>query len=260
MAKNLRVHISPVGFEFKRVTEPLVRMNADKVYLISFGKEDRASSYLRQIREELYSNYRHIVVEENFINLWDLYECIERFRTIMLDEEGNHVYVNVSTGTKITAIAGMLACMLWHGQPYYAKVSYPIDAQTKHETTEFVEEADVLPVYDIRKPKSEYLLVLDLLLRNGGKMHKSQMIHELENRGIIISEAKSAEEFSLAAKHGQLKGILNPMEKDWNYIKTISSGRRSEVYITDQGKSAVQIFGLQAELGKTLTGNPRLAH
>ena len=114
METNLRIHISPVGFEFKRVTEPLIRMKADKVYLVSYQEKDSGEQYLQLIKKELSENYKHIRIEEIFIDIWDLYQCIEKFRKIILLEGNNHVYINVSTGTKITAIAGMFSCMLWN--------------------------------------------------------------------------------------------------------------------------------------------------
>src|SRR5579871_3649264 len=86
MNHNLRVHISPVGFEFRRVTEPLIRMHADKAYLITFSEDDRASNYLKKIENELRVRYSHISLEKKFVDIWDLYECIEQFRSILLAE------------------------------------------------------------------------------------------------------------------------------------------------------------------------------
>jgi len=220
-------------------------MNADKAYLISFSKDDRASNYVKQIENELRTRYSHISLEKKFVDIWDLYECIEEFRSILDAEIGNHVYVNVSTGTKITAIAGMLSCMIWHAQPYYARVSYANSRPTVEETTEFVEEPDLLPTYDIYKPKSEFLMVLDMLSKSRGSMRKATIIKQLEELGLIALRDRTGGriELSQAAKHSQLRAILQPMEKDWSYITIKSNGRRSEVSLTEQGRSALRIFG-----------------
>src|SRR5579864_6987817 len=146
MSGNLRIHIVPVGFEFLRVTEPLIRMQADKVYLVTYQEDDNATKFFAKIKKELSQKYRHIKVEEVFIDIWDLYECIQKFREIILLEKGNHVYINVSTGTKITAIAGMLSCMLWDAVPYYAPVRYP-SSQEIEMPTEQVLDPESLPVY-----------------------------------------------------------------------------------------------------------------
>ncbi len=34
------------------------------------------------------------------------------------------------------------------------------------------------------------------------------------------------------------------MESDWNYIRVEASGRRSEVFLTEQGRNALKIFGV----------------
>lgn len=247
MPRNLRVHIAPIGFEFRRVTEPLVRMQADKVYLLTLSPQDRAKEFYVQIKGELSLNYKHIRIEEVFIDIWDFYACVEEFREIILKEqiEGNHVYVNVSTGTKITAIAGMLSCMMWGGYPYYARTSYVTTREIEVPPTELVEEADILPVYDIKKPRPDILYVLSLLKENGGRLKKLRLIEKLESIGTIRLKDETKREFTESAKHSQLRAILDPMEIEWNYIKVEARGRRSEVFITEQGETALRIFGTQ---------------
>ena len=124
MSSNLRIHVTPVGYEFRRVIDPLIDMQADKVYLITQAEDDHVANIFSKIKEELANKFNHIDVCEVFLDVWDLYACIEKFREIIFQEKGNHVYFNVSTGTKITAIAGMLSCMMWNAQPYYAPVLY----------------------------------------------------------------------------------------------------------------------------------------
>jgi len=233
----------PVGFEILRVTEPLIRMQADKVYLVTYEKDDNAAKFYSQIKKELYQKYKHIRVVEVFVYLWDLRECIEKFREIILAEEGNHVYINVSTGTKITSIAGMLSAMLWGAMPYYAPVHYTSPKSTDLPT-EQVSDSDFLPVYEIRKPNKEEMLVLSLLKTTGTKMRKSQLITKLEEAQIIRVKDENVRELTDTAKHSQLRAILDPMEKEWDFIKVESSGRRSEVSITEKGETALRFFGM----------------
>lgn len=249
MSANLRIHIAPVGFEFRRVTEPLIRLQADRVYLVTHSADDSARKFFVQVKKELAQNYRHIKIDEVFVDIWDLYDCIEKFREIILSEkkEGNHVYVNVSTGTKITAVAGMLSCMLWGAHPYYARVSYPSAKWTDIPPTEHVEDSDMLPVYGIKKPKPEFILVLSLLKANGGRMRKARLIEKLENTGIIRLKDENRSAFTEAAKHSQLRVILAPLETEWKCIRVEASGRRSEVIMTEQGETALKIFGVQSQ-------------
>ena len=106
-----------------------------------------------------------------------------------------------------------------------------------------MEDPEVLPVYDINKPKRESLQVLDILNKAGGRMRKAQLISELERAGVIRLKDESIVKFTKAAKHSQLRVILDPMELEWNYVKVESNGRRSEVSLTEQGITALRIFG-----------------
>jgi len=242
MAENLRIHISPVGFEFKRVTVPLIQMQADKVYLITYKKNDDATKFFSRIKSELRRDYKHIQVEEVFLDIWNLYECIAEFRSVISKEEGNHIYVNVSTGTKITAIAGMLSCMLWKAIPYYAPVSYT-DKKTQDLPSEQVQDPHRLHTYEIKKPKPEWMKILELLDSRNGTMRKSEIIKSLEGMQIIRQKDCEGRELKGPAKHNQLRTLLDPMESGWKYVEVKSSGSRSEVTITEQGKNALQIFG-----------------
>ena len=242
MASDLRIHIVPVGFEVRRVTEPLICMRADRVYLVTHTDNDTVAKFFSEIKNELTSKYIHIDVKETYIDVWDLYACIEEFRRIIFEEAGNHVYVNVSTGTKITAIAGMLSCMMWNARPYYVAVSYPRKAP-EDIPTEHILNTSVFPTYEISKPKPAFMQILYLLQSHGNSMRKSALISELEEIGKIRNRSDSGRELSAHAKHSQLRALLDPMQKDWNLISIKASGSRSEVSITEQGKTALRVFG-----------------
>jgi hypothetical protein len=221
-----------------------MKMLADKVYLVSLGGEDDAAvKFVSYMNRDLSQNYEHIKVVEVTVDVWDLYDCVGKYREIILKEKGNHLYINVSTGTKVTAIAGMLSCMLWRATPYYARVSYPQPKSVESPRTEHVLEPDLLPTYEIKKPKSEILLVLKMLKEHQGKLRKGGLIRELEVAGIIRVKDENIAELSESAKHSQLRAILDPMEREWGFITVEASGRRSEVSITEQGENALRIFG-----------------
>jgi CRISPR/Cas system-associated protein Csm6 len=63
------------------------------------------------------------------MNIWDLFDCLQTCKKIIREEEEQdgkniHIYINVSTGSKVSSIAGTLACMIWKGTPYYAHIDY----------------------------------------------------------------------------------------------------------------------------------------
>lgn len=247
MATNLRVHIVPIGFDFRRATDPLIRMRADRVYFLRYDQNDADKEFFASITKELHDRMRDIQIETRRADLWDPYKCIEQYREIIIAEKGNgnHVYVNVSTGTRINSIAGMLACMMWGGEPYYARLTYPKAAAIQVPPTEFIDDADILPVYEIKKPEPESMLILHLLDLNEGKMRKIELINKLEEAGVIKPKDTTAVRRSETWKHSQLNGWLYPMENELHYIEVRASGRRSEVYLTKQGKTALRIFGTE---------------
>jgi hypothetical protein len=127
-----------------------LQLRADKVYLVSKGKDDLASSKREEVKQILKA-YPHIEVREVYVDIFDLFCCLEKFREIFQKERGNHIHVNVSTGSKIISIAGMLSCMLWKDAPYYAKLDYenePSKGQAKYNLIDVrkVKETEFLPV------------------------------------------------------------------------------------------------------------------
>lgn len=177
-----------------------------------------------------------------YVNIWDLFCCLEKFREIFDSEKGNHVHVNVSTGSKIVSIAGMIACMLWKGTPYYAKLDYD-DSGGPSVATDIrkVKGTEFLPVCQINMPSQESLAVLCIIdSKAGNRISKKELIEELQAMGIIPVYPPSQPR---SAPHSRLRAILSPLETHWQFIETRSRGRKSEVSLTVQGKSALRIFG-----------------
>lgn len=235
----LRVHICPVGYDLERVVEPIIRMKADKAYLVTYDQSDNATSFIKQIKTSL-KEYKHIKIEDSYIDIWDVYQCMGQFHNIIEREKGNHIFINLSTGTKIASIAGMLSCMLWKAEPYYVKIEYPII--DKPIGPQIVSEIQSLPTYSINKPSQKYLNVLKIIKKNSGRMRKSKIISELADLGIIKQQEDHEGHFSEPAKHSQLRTILDPMENEWNYVSITNRGKKSEVSITEQGENALKIF------------------
>jgi uncharacterized protein DUF6293 len=65
---------------------------------------------------------KFLEVGKRTTNIWDLFDSLETYKQIIKEEEqGAHIYINVSIGRKVSSIAGTLACMVWKGTPYYAR-------------------------------------------------------------------------------------------------------------------------------------------
>jgi len=120
----LRVHIAPVGFEVDRIVLPASNMRADRVWLIihSDSIDDAGQPFSKLISERLEKDQIEFKME--YADRTDLFDTLRVLRSIVLKEKNNAILVNVSVGSKIQAIASMMACMMFKDEvdilPYYA--------------------------------------------------------------------------------------------------------------------------------------------
>jgi Family of unknown function (DUF6293) len=245
-----RVHIVPVGFEIERITEPLEREHADRVYLVTRTGRDAAAPFVESVERRLRRAAWPIDVRVVRTELWDTFTVVSVYRQIFETERRTDrravgvlpIRVNVSTGTKISAIAGTLACMLWNGEPYYVQVSRswyserPPSARAVHDV---VERIDPVHVYELRAPASELIEVLEALQRRGGVLRKRELIREL---GLDRAGPDGAPAPSPQAQHGRLSRRLDPLEHRWGFVATDARGPRARVRLTDQGQVALTFF------------------
>ena len=235
MKTIIRVHIAPIGRHLERIVEPLITLKADRVYLISYSEDDKAAEFLKQTKQILKKN--NIEVKTEFTDIWNLTSCIETFQKIIQNEKDNQVFFNVSTGTKITAIAGMISCMIEGIQPYYAKAKYPSVEFPKKINLKEINEIVSLPTFIIEKPKKESIEILKLV--ENQELSKKELIQILKENNTIKSQ--DGETLSKPAEHGQLKTILQPLFNA-KQIETETRGRQSFVKITQKGKTALSVF------------------
>jgi hypothetical protein len=216
----------------------MIRLRADMAYLLAFKQKDEASPFLKKTIAILKKH--NISSKVIYVDIWDLMMCLEKLRELIDAEKENQIFFNVSTGTKITAISSMLACMLWNCEPYYAKTEYNEIKISKKIIPEKIHDVISIPTYKMITPKPEFLQLLKIIQRNKGKIKKKRLIEELKKLELIYPMGPQA--LSKPAEHGQLKTILDPMIK-LEYVEVETIGRNSIVSITEQGSNTLKIFG-----------------
>ena len=247
-----RIHVAAVGFEVERVTEAVRADRADRVYLLSRAENDAAAPFLSAVRRRIASLPWSPEVHVLTADIWDLFACLAAYRHIFsaehrLDRRAAEVVpirVNVSTGTKITAIAGTIACMLWKGEPYYVRLSrawYSERAPRLRAVTDVVDKVEPMGVYELRMPSPELVEVLEALGRRGGSLRKFELIREL---GLDRpSPSSSPAHVSAQAQHGRLRRRLEPLAERWGFVRIEPRGPRGRVHLTEQGRVALALFG-----------------
>lgn len=159
-----RVHIAPQGFEDERIYRPAIEREADVVILISHhdpnATAERCQDRIIEALEE-----QRITVEDDVI--CDLFELADALETILAEIHNRNpediIRVNISAGSKITAIAGMLACMFTDADPYYVvPEGYDeADEEAEYETVSHgMENIKSLPAYPVTEPDLQLIEVL----------------------------------------------------------------------------------------------------
>ncbi|MGI0073340.1 MAG: DUF6293 family protein [Nitrosotalea sp.] len=243
MRSHLRVHVVPVGFEVKRVTEPVLQLKGDRVYLISLKEDDKAAEHVKKIKKALTS--KQIDVKVEYTDIWNIMACMEKFREIVTRERENQIYFNVSTGSTLASIAAMLTCMIWKCGAYYAKLKYDEKKKQEEFDENDVEDVLAIPVYKILRPEDRHLLILGIIKDKGQKIRKKDLIGKLNELKII--HPVMGKKLSIHAEHSQLNAMLKPLV-DEHYVEVQSRGRSSIVILTQQGENALKIFGEGATL------------
>lgn len=246
-----RVHIAPVGFEIDRVVMPLVEMKADKVWLIlkKDVKEKIEKPYLDKIYRELDREKIEYKVERS--NIVDLFDALDIYRKIIEIEQTNEIFINVSTGSKIQAIAGMMSSMMFKTddisiESYYVEpMSYTVELDEGQQMTTGCKNIYPLPNYKIDRPESKLVETLEIIeryKREGiqGRISKKDLINECKQRGLI--QVKKESRNQQAAEHSQLnKKLIDPLIA-WGLVKKDGKGITGRIMITNEGKNMLRFL------------------
>jgi len=253
-----RVHIAPVGFEIDRVVIPVIEMKADRVWLMTERDpaRDQGRSYLEKVEAEIHRQNEHCEIEIKRCDFdgRDLYDVLRAFREIVEQERDNHIFVNVSTGTKIHAIAGMMACMIFKDLavdliPYYAKpdtyLSLPEEGTQMSTGCRVIHP---LPNYRIERPSDDLIKMLTVINGCCGNdppsVTKRELIRKLRDRGLLTLseiEGRPIRNEKVAYYLALQRKCLEPLRK-WNFIEIKPQIKRGKIHMTQEGKDMLKFL------------------
>ena len=245
-----RVHIVAQGWETARVVEPIYDLKADKVVML-FREgvlPDDVPDFEREMLDDLEVTER-LELEIREADLYDLDSAVQAFSQAVKDHEGDDVYINVSTGSQIASIAGMMAAQTADATPFYVRSrTADLDAEEVRTPDEPVfpaaGEITELPVFELRGPSPEQLRMLAYLYGEDGAT-KKKLIEFAQAEAlpfIADTEANSDEGlYRLLESH-----IIDPLT-DGGYVRVEKAGRKKEVYLEQRGVDALAAFPLETE-------------
>ena len=251
---TLRVHIAPVGFEVDRIVLPALRKKADRVWLVtekpSHG-EDRGSPYAKSIARKLKES--NIDCQQASADRIDLFDILRVLRTIIMHEKGNHLLVNVSVGSKIQAIASMMACMMFKDiatiRPYYVvpeKYNTILLEEKRNQETEGMKDIITLPEYKIEIPDEKLIECMYMIsLHKDNKITKRELKDLALNKNLIQVGKKDTqdkeERRDQAAYMALNKNLIEPL-MEWKFISVEKVGSRHIVSLTVEGINALRFL------------------
>ena len=241
---TFRVHIAPLGFEIDRIVIPLKETKADKLWLLIHEKtaEDKSGPYLEKIKKEC--KKLGIKLEISYADRLNIFNVIKAVKEIISKEKNNYIYVNVASGSKIQAIACMMACMILKEckniQPFYAEPEKYAAFEGKQQSFG-IKDTIPLPTYEIQIPKQKLLDALRIVHEHKNqKLTKKEMAEIAEEKELIIIDSKL--NHSQARFASLDKNIIEPLKNEWGFIEVEKIGRNRWIKITEEGKNAAEFL------------------
>lgn len=247
-----RIHISPLGYEKERVLLPAVNTKADKVFLLEHDEpDDEKPGYHEELKQTLRDE--GIEIDSVKCDIFDLYPVLGKTADLISEHERDDIYVNLSTGSKISAIGCMIACMVTRETsnvtPYYVRAEeYTAEKQDREVPVSVgLKEMYELPTYHINGPDPEEIQILRHIAENQpvtkkelikyARQELSRFRDNANKKNIDIEEDDpEVGEYKLLDTH-----ILKPLENR-EAISIRDVGRSKEVEITPQGENTLRGF------------------
>jgi len=234
-----RIHIIPLGYERDRVIAPPLEMGAHTVVLVTHAhdqEEDDPEYY-----DDIYDAFDESAIEvvETECDIFNLYDAIGTIAGLIQNYQQEEVFVNLATGGKVTAIAGMIACMVTEAAtPYYVTAEdYGEHQQTP--VAETVTGISNLPTYPIDAPSPEQVQVLDHIEYND-LVSKQDLIKFGEDNGLPFIADYNGD--NPKGKYRKLDStILGPLQDD-EAITVTEQGRKKMVQLTESGENTLHGF------------------
>lgn len=231
-----RIHIMPVGYEEDRIYKTAKKLNADEVVLLqNFNDSEEGKEHFSEAKQGLEDRGYSPRVE--MCDIFELYSSLGAIASLIDEYEEDEVYVNISTGSKVTAIAGMIAAMTNGATAYYVKA----ERYREGDVPRGIANIEQLPRYPIDAPDLQELAILSYLNETANKrVTKGDLIEFAEQEQLPFIANR---DITKKGKYGLLDThIIEPLQND-GYLTVSKDGRNRIISVTQAGKDLLQAFG-----------------
>lgn len=256
------VHIAPLGWEHDRVAMPARDARAHHVYLLARLDNPRTQHFLDSVRGSL--EEAEIKVEAVEI------DPIREFESTLLhvarliraeSKEGNRVFVNMSSGGKVAAVASSLAAM-YHsdraGGLYYSNPKHYLVGVTDENYSQELDFEETgltagyqgiteLPAFQLNKPTKVGIRVLADTYHEGS-LTFDQILERLHDQGVSPYDNGEIPRFL----HGDQKSKYKGLRQKW--VQRIRRSAVDELLRRDLVTKTKEGIGGKVKLSLTNNG------
>lgn len=252
---GLKVHVAPVGYYLDRVWEVPLKNKADRLWLIvdEGGTASNEAPYRDEIKRHI---GRKLELKEEPVKLWELDDLLRAYGKVVRSElaQGNEVWINISTGSKLQGVAGALTAMSNGPRVHsYYVVAEDFErpprkpgAKGPVALASGVRRVIPLPEYQLDRPGREEMKVLSALSRlTGGQLKeikKKDLVKTLLDSG-WKDEVESDSGDKTQAALMRLNRILERLEQEPKKIEHSGKTRRRRISLTEEGRRLLTLLG-----------------
>lgn len=250
-----QIHIAFNSDEHERITFPIISSKPNKLYyfkadLVKMLSAYKYDSYFEKNVIYIMKKLPTIDIIEKQIDLTNYFEIIQEISKIIRFERESNLnskfYINIGSGSKLTAIASLEAAKIWNIETFYVySQDIELGIGPKHKG-----KMIMIPIkgFPIQKPDTDLIKVIKIIEKmipkNRKFVYKKHLLDELKNKGLLdlLKENKDYEKLKSAEYMTLNQRYLNPLEKDLKYIEISDDKRNKKIFLTDEGERVLKIF------------------
>ena len=256
------IHIIPLGHEIDRAVKPFEDHKPDKVYILSvtdtFNEHSQSmveeQKYFTDSVIQILRSYG-IEVETRTVDIFDSLEVAKHVSQIIVGEKekGNQVFVNMSSGNKLSSGVASITAMAHNVKAYYVVADgYSVTEEEKRKHGISICKQFRIRWIDnlsIQLPQDSKMKVLAEVSQAPSGMKTVDILKFLGEKGepdfkeCVNWQSRSfprGKRINFLMKLN--KGILSKLEKE-GYISRRQSGKYNIIEITPKGLFAAHVSG-----------------
>jgi hypothetical protein len=244
-----RVHIAPQGFEDERIYRPAIEREADIVILIGHNESDDTAERCRERIVDALEEQRITVQNDVTCDLFELADALETILAVIHDRNPDDIIrVNISAGSKITAIAGMLACMFTAADPYYVVPEgyNESDERAEYDTVSHgMDDIKSLPAYPVTEPDLQLIEVLSFIQEEQPESGPAGVIlrdigQYLLEQDLPVVQASDKEPDEVDDIYPMINEIVDPLMQR-GFVSTTRFDGGTHVRTTSEGEEMLSL-------------------